>query len=189
MKSDQEKYACRDKGKVKALTEVEHTPIIVTGGSASIQYAGDMYSLPINGNVVETTELQLEKVQLFGPVHNDADHTDPKTADICRERATGDRWIIEVTCVLFGQADELFVIEGADNLVRITFNRNLFKAGANFPPVAGRSKNVRLGNLDRQLTRLQIFKDTGGGGRELLHDCPVVKAAGGVISFIVWDRD
>jgi len=160
----------------------DHTPIIVTGGSASIQHAeGEYSSTAAEPDVLTSAGLFLDEVQLFGLTHANGD-------DICHTLAQGEQCIIEVTCKRGGQPDRNFTITGGKSQSpQIRFSHAEYRQGADFPPTGGISTNVRFGRRDRTITRLQIFR-VQAGGNVLVHDCPVIAASGGISQFIVWDR-
>lgn len=150
---------------------VDHTPIIITDGSASIEFTESLYT-PVSGNPNRrrSTGLHLVKVS----AHRDHDRTrNPESVGrVCFPLVSGQLYEIEFTCERTGQPTRNFVVGGGP-----TFSPELQfehgsggeyqKSSANFPPI---DLGQRFGNLDRNITRMQIFR-VEDSSRVLVHDC------------------
>lgn len=158
--------------------EVSHSPIIITDGSASIQF--DRGEYPDSGTDTRSSvglflrEMVANRVH---PVLNPPDPLrdgDPPGSVLCHSFTGTARYEVRVTCAA-GVNEMNYIIRGrntgASRSPTITFNHitapREYREGANFPPT--RIGARRFGNANRRITRLQIFRDG-----TLVHDCPLV---------------
>lgn len=164
---------------LKANGEADHSPIIITDGSASIEFAlKGLYKPQGNGNHTSTT-LRLRDVT--------ANHKHPASADtlkvgdppgsvFCRSFEGASRIRIEVTVRVDGQ-DEIFEIigkaTGSSKSPSVKFNIAKFKEDSATFPVENPKSGRRFGTLDGNITSLKIFSDG-----DLIHDCPLATQNG-----------
>lgn len=160
--------------------EVTHSPIIITDGSASIQF--DSREYPDTGtDTHRSTGLLLREVlaNKLHPVLNPPDSLrdgDPPGTAVCHSFTDGAQYEVRVTCAVGGNEMNYIIrgsFLGASRSPTITFNHvtppREYREGGNFP--ASRPGSRRFGNANRRITRLQIFRDGTP-----IHDCPLVGA-------------
>ncbi len=160
------------------LGEVEHTPIIVDGGSAQIDFS----SVEYNGNgVVQHTSagLFLRDITcldgLNGGVHSDTG------SRICHTVQAGEVCQVVFNCKLTGHQDRDFTIEGGSKTAvssgagaspAISFDE------AEYPQQAGSATGRRVhANQQRKIVGLKIFT-LSNGQKTLVHDCPLIPPSG-----------
>jgi hypothetical protein len=155
--------------------EVEHTPIIVSDGSASIQFHLPFYPLDSSTGVNSSKNLFLQHVEAKHKAHADG-------KAVCHELDPGEECVIVVTCKQQGKTDEQYVIRGGNSTdpamsPSIKFNHSEFKEDPiNFPPETfpGLKPGNRFVNKDRNPTKLEIFRVEADGSLTSVHDCPLV---------------
>lgn len=151
--------------------QVDHTPIIITDGSASIEFAENRY-LPEDGNPNRrrSTDLHLMKV-VANRNHTLAANPESRGRS-CLPLVAGDLYEIEVTCTLLGQPAKNFLVSGGPTFSPvIEFDHasggEYRKDSNEFPSI---ELGQRFGNLLRGITRLQIFR-IENATRVRVHDC------------------
>lgn len=145
---------------------VSHTPIIITDGSASIEF--DELEYPaVSATTHQSTGLRLSGVS--------ANKKHSNGSIVCHNLATGEKVSIVVTCVVGGTNPKTFTINGG-NFVdgtgspSIAFDHTVFDEV--FTPIDPGNR-VRRGKGNRDITKLEIFR-VSGGGNTLVHDCDVI---------------
>jgi hypothetical protein len=160
---------------VPQSTEVEHTPIVVDGGSAKIDFSSDEY----RGEQVRkhtSSGLFLDNIENL-----DDNDGHPDTGDsICHTVGSDEVCRIVVHCKLPGHNDSNFVVEGGGrNAVIGTASRSSFiDFSEDEYPVQTVSNGRRIhANAGRKIVKLEIFTLTNGQWK-LIHDCPLVPPNG-----------
>jgi hypothetical protein len=159
--------------------EADHSPIIITDGSASIEFAlKGPYTHQGGGNHTSTT-LRLRDVT--------ANHKHPASVDplkvgdppgtvFCRGFEGASKIRIEVTVRVDGQ-DEIFEIvgkaAGSSKSPSVKFNIGKFKEDSVNFPVENPKSGRRFGNPNGNITGFRIFSDG-----DLIHDCPLATKNG-----------
>jgi hypothetical protein len=163
----------------QSTLEVEHTPIIVTDGSATIEFSGSHY-LPDDDDPKNTNTAHDLKLS-FIEAHRTHNSTDAKGSTVCYVFLPGEEYEIEVTCQRIGQGNKNFKVRGSVEgpPVKINFDHDEYKTP--FTPIM---KGNRVGHPARRPTKLEIFRDPDGK-RESVHDCPLVSDTNCV--YKVWD--
>ncbi len=157
--------------------EVDHTPIIITDGSASIEFAERLY-IPdaANPNRRASTGLHLVKVS----ANQEHPPANPESVGrSCFPLVAGDLYEIEVTCVRDGAQPNRFVIGGGPTVSPVIEfehqnGQDYQKDQTRFPPI---QLGQRFGNPSRDISRLQIFR-IESGRRVRVHDCRVAQRQG-----------
>lgn len=140
--------------------EVEHTPIIITDGSAAIEFAEVQHYKHILGtNINRADDLKLSSVQTNLP-HDDG-------SLFCRRFSAGENCVIVAT----EQGNKNFTITGSADgpEVDIEFDHSVYKRGIFTPKGNGH----RFGNMNSKLVRFQIFVDSAP-----VHDCELISREG-----------
>jgi hypothetical protein len=147
---------------------VTHTPIIITDGSASIEFDADLYQLKPGTNKHPSKDLYLNSVEARDK-HTQVSHN-------CYPLAANEEYRIEVTCTQGGSTKVIF-IRGANRATggspEIEFDHG------SFPRVttAG-SKRHRHFNDTFSITRMEIFQIVSGSPDKSVHICPLVPGDG-----------
>jgi len=145
---------------------VAHTPIIVTDGSASIEF--DEREYPASS----ATTHQSKGLRFIRVVANKKH--DNKSL-ICHELALDEMILVKVTCQVGGSSDgKDFIIRGGNKMdgsgsPSFEFDHSVYNQA--FPSI---EKGKRVGNKKREITRLEIFRISTSGGTTPIHDCEVV---------------
>jgi len=183
MASNEKKIGAKEKKDVKSAALVEdnpgilssHPPIIITDGSAAIEYTEGNYQQVTGKNV----HVAIEKLHLVDIV-SDREHTVGKGDKTCHTLVDGEQCEIEIACEGGGGFNN-FIIRGnfaSSPPPELEFDRGEYKMDtAVFPP---RNKDAqRFGSKGRRIRKLQIFKVVDGKRVEpAVHDCPLVAVAG-----------
>lgn len=162
---------------LRLADEDEHSPIIITDGSASIEFTESEY--PHQGNGHHTSKaLLLRNVSASRshPISPPIAAGDPRGSTICQSFTGTTRFRIEVTVRVDG-TDETFTVMGRSagsfKSPTIDFNLGQFrKDHASFPPKFPQTGS-RFVNPTASITSLRIFR-----GSTLVHDCPLASVNG-----------
>ena len=146
-----------------------HTPIIITDGSASIEFAESEY-IPDDGNPNRRTSEGLHLVKITANQQHTAENPESLGRD-CLELVAGRLYEIEVTCTRDGQAPNFFHIGGGPTFSPvIQFDH---RAGEEYQKDPNVFRPIQLGqrfgNVLRNISRMRIF--TVNGTRTLVHEC------------------
>jgi len=144
---------------------VSHSPIIITDGSASIEFAEDEYP-PVSATTHKSNQLRLTEIR-SNKKHNNGSR-------ICHTLSDGETVEIVFTCKVGGADPKTFTIRGG-NFVNGSGSPSIAFDHATFDepmPPMGSGLRVRRGKGNREITSLQIFQ-VGGGGTPV-HDCDVI---------------
>lgn len=153
---------------------VTHTPIIVTDGSASLEFAESEYSPdPRDPTLRISSGLHLVKVSAHRN-HDRATNSESQ-GRICFPLVGNEVYEIEFTCAREGQPVSNFTIGGGPAVSpRIRFSHGSgkeYQRTADFPSI---DLGQRFGNLLRNIVRMQIFR-IENGSRQQVHDCGLVE--------------
>ena len=160
-----------------------HTPIIITDGSASIEFAESEY-IPDDGNPNRRTSRGLHLVKITANQQHTAENPESLGRD-CLELIAGRVYEIEVTCTRDGQAPNTFLIGGGPTVSPvIQFDH---RAGEEYQQDPNVFRPIQLGqrfgNVLRNISRMRIF--TVNGTRTLVHECRLASRDG--IEWILMD--
>ncbi len=149
----------------------QHSPIIITDGSASIQFGPREYPDPASGTHIRRSRgLRLDRIR--------ANRRHDNGEFLCYQLGDDERVVIEVTCEMDGVNDGrgCTVTGGNSRTGRfsptIEFDHGVYNE--TFPTI-GLRRGRRRGNRRRDITSLKIFSVTGSGALEEVHDCDVVQ--------------
>ena len=148
--------------------EVSHSPIIITDGSASIEFAKDEYKTLV-GSSHKSTDL------LLAEIRSNKKHANGLR--ICHTLSDGETVEIVVTCKVGGSDPKTFTIRGGNFLdgsgsPSITFDHSVFNEPMT-PMATTPEPRVRLGKKNRDITKMEIFQVVGGNNASV-HVCDVV---------------
>ncbi len=157
--------------------DVDHTPIIITDGSASIEFAEGLYH-PDAGNPNRRVSTGLHLVKVSANQEHPAANPE-SVGRSCFPLVAGDLYEIEVTCVRTGASPNRFVIGGGPTVSPVIEfehqnGQDYQKDHVTFPSI---QLGQRFGNALRNISRLQIFR-IEGGMRIRVHDCRVAPRPG-----------
>ncbi|HEX7317892.1 MAG TPA: hypothetical protein VF297_28570 [Pyrinomonadaceae bacterium] len=158
--------------------QVDHTPIIITDGSASIEFAEDLY-IPNAGNPNRRVSKDLHLVKVVAnQEHSRADNPE-SVGNSCFPFVAGDLYEIEVTCARDGTQPNSFVVGGGPTVSPVIefehqTGQDYQKNKTTFPPI---QLGQRFGNVQRNISRLQIFR-IEDGMRVRVHDCRLAPRQG-----------
>jgi len=147
--------------------EVTHPPIIITDGSASIEFEDDKY--PLNGS---TTTHQSKDLRLT-EISSNQEHGNG--ARVCRTLQDKETVLIVVTCQVGGTSDPRTIEIRGGNFIdgsaspSIKFDHKAFDE--TFKPIK-KGNRRRVGKKNRNITSLEIFRVSDN---KRVHDCDVVK--------------
>ncbi len=153
---------------------VDHTPIIITDGSASIEFAQNLYQ-PVGGDPDRRRSTGLHLVKVSANREHDRIANPESIGRVCFELVRGDLYEIEFICQRNGQPDRNFLVGGGptfspelkfEHLTGTEYQMN----AATFPSI---DLGQRFGNLERNIARMRIFRIVNGN-RVQVHDCGVV---------------
>jgi hypothetical protein len=159
--------------------DVDHTPIIITDGSASIEFAEHLYSPDTaHGNPNRRISMGLHLVK----VSANQNHTVANPESVgrsCFPLVAGELYEIEVTCVRAGAGPNRFVIGGGPTVSPVIEfehqnGQDYQKDPGAFPPI---QLGQRFGNASRNISRLQIFR-IQNRTRVRVHDCQLAPRQG-----------
>jgi len=145
----------------------QHTPIIITDGSASIEFSSGEYPKTTGSDIRQSKNLRLDRI-VANKKHNNGMFT-------CHQLAANERVVIRVTCKINGTDDgKNFTITGgnstlAGNSPSIEFSDGVYSTP--FPPI---EQGKRVGNVNREITKLEIFRVNQAGNLESVHNCEVI---------------
>ena len=145
---------------------VSHSPIIITDGSASIEFAEDEYP-QVSATTHQSNQLRLTEIRSNKKHNNDS--------RICHTLSDGETVEIVFTCKVGGADPKTFIIRGG-NFVNGSGSPSIAFDHATFDqpmPPMGSGMRVRRGKGNREITSLEIFQVTGSGST-LVHDCDVI---------------
>jgi hypothetical protein len=144
---------------------VAHTPIIVTDGSASIEFDEKEYPK------VSATTHQSKGLRLIRVVAN---KKHDNNSLVCRELPAGEKILVKFTCKVGGSSDgKDFTIRGGnlmDGTGSPSFDFDHGVYNESFPQI---ERGKRMGKENREITRLEIFRVTADGNVRI-HECEVV---------------
>lgn len=160
---------------------VDHTPIIITGGSAAIEYDNTRYTRAGTTNRVNSNAPLRIRSLAFVNVAN------PTRRHFCYMPRPGMRYVIQITCQRTSQPDEMITIRGGPGLGpnEIEFSHSEFQENAAFPPQTEHGR--RQGNTQRRITGLTVTEIPPSGPSTTLHVCDLIPASG-VCRFEMDDR-
>ena len=146
-----------------------HTPIIITDGSASIEFAESEY-IPDTDNPNRRRSQGLHLVKITANQPHPAENPESLGRD-CVELIAGKVYEVEITCARDGQAPNKFLVGGGPTVSPvIQFDHRPgeeYRKDPNvFRPI---QLGQRYGNVLRNITRMQVF--TVDGNRTLVHEC------------------
>lgn len=153
--------------------EFEHSPIIITDGSASIEFDLGEYDHEGGGHHTSAgLRLNTVSANMEHPLSPADQAGDPPGGFICQSFSGLAQFRIEVT-VKVGDDEETFIIRGRNTPLlgspAVDFNIGKFKKDhVNFPPKY--PSGTRFVNPDGNITRLRIFR---GNSPNPVHDCPL----------------
>lgn len=157
---------------------VNHTPIIITDGSASIEFTINSYTQDMESN--NNTAKADQKLHMTSVV-SDRPHTLNGADNTCFTFVAGELYEVEVKCRGGGGFNNLKIRGSLDplaDLPAVDFDRGEYRED---PQGEFRPRNAgtghRFGTLARRVRKLRIFRVTNGQ-RVLEHDCPLVSALG-----------
>ena len=153
---------------------VNHTPIIITDGSASLEFAESEY-LPDSSDSTLRISSGLHLVKVSAHRNHDRQVNPESQGRICFPLAGNEVYEIEFTCAREGRPVSNFIIGGGPAVSpRIRFDHGAgkeYQRTADFPSI---DLGQRFGNLLRNIVRMQIFR-IENGSRQPVHDCGVVE--------------
>jgi hypothetical protein len=151
---------------------VDHTPIIITDGSASIEFTENLYNpVPGNPNRRRSTGLHLMKISAHR--NHDSQVNPESIGRVCIRLVAGELYEMEFTCERAGRPPKNFIVGGGPTISPVLefehgFEGEYQKNAIDFPPI---DLGQRFGNQHRNITRLQIFRIESDGSRVRIHDC------------------
>jgi hypothetical protein len=150
---------------------VDHTPIIITDGSASIEFTEHLYP-PVPGNPNRRRSTGLHLMKISANRNHDPQVNPESLGRVCVRLVSGELYEIEFTCERAGRPPKNFIVGGGPTFSpQLEFEHGLGgeyqKNTIDFPPI---DLGQRFGNQLRNITRMQIFKIVGSS-REPIHDC------------------
>lgn len=166
-------------------TDFTHSPIIITDGSSSVQFASKEY--PLQGGKHRSTNLHLDNVEVRTPVPPTGIKP-PAPIHVCHTFTGSLLHRIKVVCQTGGN-DRTVTIEGAkagpSRSPTIEFDHVEFKPDhAHFPPT--HTDSERFANANRRIVSLKIFSvDPQTGQETQVHDCSL--AGGGNVEYTIND--
>ena len=160
--------------------DVTHSPIIITDGSASVEFDEEHY--PLIGGVHQSGGLHLENVEARQPVPQSG--TNPQPTHICHTFMGNALHKIVVLCRVGGNTETITIVgakAGASRSPKIDFNHQEFmKDHAHFPP-----KNTSSGRFVNANRRIISFRIIRVSTNTEVHNCPLVAA--GNVEFTIND--
>jgi hypothetical protein len=165
--AESKKVQPRTRKASKADSNFDHSPIIITDGSASVEFAEQDY--PLSGNVHASKGFSLDSVIVRRNPNGPIIHTCATFTGTARHR-------IEAVCRVGGDS-ETITVEGAaaggpSKSPTIEFSHQEFAPNASFPPAHGGRRFV---HANRRVIRLLITRISTGA---VVHDCPLVPGGG-----------
>ena len=158
-------------------TEVTHTPIIITDGSAAFEYTESSYIQDPESNVnVANDDLHLVNII------SDRPHTPGGNDFMCFEFQAGHQYEIEVKCVGGGGGFNNFLIRGSRDPMpppEVEFDRSEYRRDPLVFPPRNPPTGHRFGSLGRRVRKVRIFElQDGHRIGDPVHDCSLVATAG-----------
>ena len=160
---------------------VNHTPIIITGGSTAIEYDSERYTRVANTNNVRSNNpLHLRSLQFVNLA-------DPLASHVCFIPRAGMRYEIVVTCRRAAQADLRITFTGGPGAGQneLVFSHTEFVESATFPPETDHGR--RQGQAARQIAGLVVNEISPDGASILVHRCNLIPNSG-ICRFVIEDR-
>jgi hypothetical protein len=163
--------------------EAGHSPIIITDGSASIEFGRREYDHEGGGHHTSTGLFIREiSANMTHPTSPETAAGDPPGGSICHVFTDFARFTIEVT-VRVNDMDKTFKIIGRKSGLfkspTIDVDLSTFRENGGFPPTFP-ATGIRLSNATANITSLKIFR-----GSTLVHDCPLASQNG--VKYVVSD--
>lgn len=148
-----------------------HTPIIITDGSASIEFDESHYP-PVPGDPQRRRSTGLHLVKVVAHRDHGRENPESRGGRSCVPLVAGELYEIEATCTRAGSPPRNFIVGGGPTFSpEIRFEHGIGgeyqKDPVHFPSI---QLGQRFGNRQRDITRLQIFQVVGPT-RTLIHDC------------------
>jgi hypothetical protein len=153
----------------KAEADFDHSPVIITDGSATVEF--DLSDYKLNAGVHVSNSFSLDKVVAKKSHNGQPLHT-------CFTFLGADHYRIEAVCRVGGSGDQTIVVEGAAvgepvRSMTVTFNHSVFRTNPNFPPVE--IGKTRFAHANRRVISLRITDISTG---QVVHNCPLVPGGG-----------
>lgn len=155
-------------------SDVTHTPIIITDGSAALEFTESSYMPDPDSNVNRA----IDNLHLVDMV-SDRPHTQGGNDFLCFAFQAGQQYEIEIKCIGNPGGFNDFKVRGSldpQPVPEIEFDRGEYQLNAaTFPP---RNEHAqRFGSMGRHIRKLRIFRLVNNQ-RVLEHDCPLVVPPG-----------
>ena len=151
--------------------EVEHSPIIITDGSASVELSRTAYT-HIGGGTHTSSGINLQRVEAR------RNPSSPAPDHICHTFVGAAIHRVEVVCVVGAQRTDITVTganTGANRSPIVQFDRGgHFNENAGFPPKHP-TRGRRFSNGNARIISLRVIRVSTG---EIVHDCPFVTSGG-----------
>jgi hypothetical protein len=145
--------------------EVTHTPIIITDGSASVEFDAGEYPAVAGTEKHASAGLFLESIEARNK------HT--QDYHVCHTLSPDEVCRVEVTCLQQGGPAKVMKIRGANSATggspEIEFEHGTFPR----VPVPNNARRKHF-NDNFSITRMEIFKVVSGMPDESVHICPLV---------------
>jgi hypothetical protein len=154
---------------------VNHTPIIITDGSASLEFTIASYDPDPESNV-NTANEPLHLVSIV----SDRPHTPGQQDRTCFNFTGTDMFEIEVKCKGGGGFNDFEIRGSFDPSIRpeVEVDRGEYRENGSFPPRHPPTGH-RFVSTGRQITKLRIFRLINGHRQQPpVHDCPLVATPG-----------
>lgn len=153
--------------------EFDHTPIIITDGSAKIDLSSEQYK-PISG-VYTSFGLHLDEIECLHATHSNGNK-------VCYTVKAGELCIVVFHCTRGGLPNENFVIQGG-----LTTSPTVIFSHTEYPKdTTAPAERFVHSNVNRKIVAMEIFR-LRGGERERVHVCPLIPTGGGC-RYQIWDR-
>jgi len=152
-----------------------HTPIIITDGSASLEFSIASYDPDPQSNV-NTAHETLHLVSII----SDRPHTPGQQDRTCFNFAGTDLFEIEVKCQGGGGFNDFEIRGSFDPSFRpeVEVDRGEYRENPGFPP-RNPGTGHRFVSTGRRVTRFRIFRLVNGVRQQPpVHDCPLVTTPG-----------
>lgn len=157
--------------------DVTHTPIIITDGSASLEFTESAYIADPETNV-NTANDNLHLVNITSA----REHTTGQNDKVCFAFQAGQHYEVEVKCVGPMGGFNNFKVRGsldAQPRPEIEFDRGEYRMDPVVFPPHHPQTGRRFGSAGRRVQKVRIFRLVNGQRQQPPeHDCPLVATAG-----------
>jgi hypothetical protein len=156
------------RARAEGVSDENHSPIIITDGSASVEF--DEGDFPLISGIHRSNGFSLNSVEARRTPNGPVDH-------ICFTFTGNARHRIEAVCRVAGN-DELIIVEGAaaggpSKSPTVQFNHQEFGKNGGFPPK--NPNDARFAHANRRVLSLRITRLSTGA---VVHTCPLVPGGG-----------